>query len=277
MAHTRSRRALSGLLSILVALVTATPLAAQAVRSSAGFSTALLPGGLASFVNDVPLPFEARFFGFAGGRIGISEDGYITFGPVTESAGALGLFISPLNADFDTRAGTGSTVTYGADVLGARPAFGINWLNMVAFDPYSAVPPAGRTSFQLVMVDRSDVAPGDFDFEFNFDAVALPDIGYLGGFGPGCLYAPGDPTCPPGVPTQVEIHPDDSGAPTIAGSLNSGVAGRYRYGVRSGAVVTAGLDPVAPSVVPEPTSLSLLLLAAGVAVGGVAVRTRRRR
>lgn len=258
------------------AMLSANPIGAQAVRGDIGFQAALLPQGISGFVNNVPLPFAAQFFGNGGGSIGINEDGYITFGLMTESVGAMGLFISPLNADFDNRPDVGIPVSYGADVVGGRAAFGINWLSMLQYHPEADEPPTGRTSFQLVLIDRSDVAAGDFDFEFNYDAVELPDIGFLAGYGEGCLYAPGDPSCPPGMPAQIDVHPDGAPGATVLGSLNSPVAGRYRYGVRGGVVITTGLDPDEVGVVPEPTSLSLALLGLGV-LGSVAVRTRRRR
>lgn len=264
--------------SAVFALVTgsAATLESQAVRTNAGFAASLIPQGLVGFVNDVPLPFSTQFFGSSGGTIGINQHGYITFGLMTDAAGAQGLFISPLNANVDTRLPGGSAVTYGSDVVDGRAAFGINWLNMIEWDPESSTQGTATSSFQLVLIERSDLAAGDFDFELNYDSMGWPDLGYLGGFGEGCLYAPGDPVCPPGTPVQIEITPDGQPGATIEGSLNSPVAGRYRYGVRGGAVILTGLDPETPAVVPEPATLSLMLIGLG-ALGAVAVRTRRRK
>jgi hypothetical protein len=263
------------LLAVTAVFASSVSVQAQALRGDAGFATSLLPQDLASFVNDVPLPFAANFFGNTSGTIGINQHGYITFGPMTDFAGAIGLFITPLNANVDTREPWGTPVSYGGGSVDGRPAFGINWLAMLEFDPFLPEPAPETSSFQLVLIDRSDVATGDFDFEMNYGAINWPDRGYLGGFGEGCLYAPGDPFCPPGTPVQIPIIPDGNPSATTLGSLNSTVAGRYRYGVRGGSVITTGLDPVSPEVVPEPATISLLLLGLGV-LGGVAVRTRRR-
>jgi len=98
-------------------------------------------------------------------------------------------------------------------------------------------------SIQLVMVDRSDIAPGDFDFEFNYDQIqwetggASSGVNGLGGFSARVGYSNGA-----GVSGELPgsavngAYLDGGPNALVSGSLNSSVAGRYLFQVRGGAV-----------------------------------------
>ena len=62
----------------------------------------------------------------------------------------------------DTRAG--DVVTYGTDTVDDHAAFGVNWVSVGYFSQHTDA----LSSFQLVLIDRSDVSDGDFDIEFNY-------------------------------------------------------------------------------------------------------------
>jgi hypothetical protein len=49
-------------------------------------------------------------------------------------------------------------------------AFGVDWVN-VGYFTYSGTGIDKLLSCQLVIIDRSDIASGDFDMEFNYDRV----------------------------------------------------------------------------------------------------------
>ena len=52
-------------------------------------------------------------------------------------------------------------------MVDGHAAFGVDWVN-VGYFPEQA---DKLLSCQLVIIDRSDIASGDFDMEFNYDKV----------------------------------------------------------------------------------------------------------
>jgi len=154
----------------------------------------------------------------------------------------------------------GDEITYGYIDYDEHNAFAINWV----VDDWGAL----RYNNQLVLVDRSDISAGDFDFIFNFDSVqwnGLPYVmlgyciddchGYHAGYG---YYGYTASTFPYGV-NQLPYN-----------SINSDVAGRYVFEVRNGVVI----NPL-PLLVPEPETWTMLLSGLGI-VGAVARRQRAR-
>lgn len=164
----------------------------------------------------------------------------------------------------DTRF-AGDPVTYGTGTYTDRTAFGVNWVNVDYFE--SSPNHTNRNSFQLLIVDRSDVGVGDFDFIFNYDLIqwetGQASGGDENGRGGDCARAgwsngstrsfelPGSAVCGAFL---------DSGTPTpvvgphalINNRLNSDVDGRYIFNVRNGQVQKPPRD------VPEPATLALL-------------------
>ena len=76
--------------------------------------------------------------------------------------------IAPFYANVDTRF-AGSTVKYGRGAVDGHNAFLVNWLD-VDYHTSSAAH-TNRNSFQLVLIDRTDLGAGNFDMEFNYDQV----------------------------------------------------------------------------------------------------------
>lgn len=87
--------------------------------------------------------------------------------------------LAPFFADVDTRGAGSGLVQYGQDTIGGRNVFGVNWINVGYFGAHVDK----LNSFQLIVTDRSDVAAGDFDFEFNYDQIQWETGDASGGSG----------------------------------------------------------------------------------------------
>jgi RHS repeat-associated protein len=198
----------------------------------------------------VTLPFSPDFFGNTYSALYLNNNGDLTFGA------ALGTFtpyplssagppiIAPFFADIDTR--TGNTVTFGSGTVDGHTAFGVNWPDVGCYSETTSV----TDNFQVLLVDRSDIASGDFDVEFNYGQIQW-DTGQASGGGSTCLggtsaragYASGSGA----TGTYFEIPGSgvdgaflDSNLTTglISGDFNSTQPGRYIYQFRGGEPVT---------------------------------------
>src|SRR4051812_35985509 len=124
----------------------------------------------------VPLGFAGpvNAFGNAYTGLNVNNNGNVTFGGSFSSfkpgplANLTRPMLAPFFADVDTLFG-GTPVTYGTATVDGHAAFGVDWVNVDYFP--SASTHTNRNSFQLVLIDRSDVAPGAFDVEFNYDVI----------------------------------------------------------------------------------------------------------
>ncbi len=241
-ASVHSAAALLGLL-----LLIGQPLAqtAQADPIRAGFDGNVLPPNDDGSTGLVALGFSINFFGNAFTNGYVNNNGNMTFDQ------ALGTFtpfpllatdriiIAPFFADVYTRSEGSSPVTYGQGVVGERPAFGVNWLNVGCF----ATVAGGFNSFQMILVDRSDVAPGDFDIEFNYRQVVW-ETGTASGGNSFCLEgSPARVGYSNGISTSFELEGSgiagsflDSNLANglIHNSRNSVELGRYLFEVRNG-------------------------------------------
>ena len=249
------------------------------IRGDAGFTANTLFRNDDGSTGFVGLPFLANFFGAAYFGLYVNNNGNVTF------SGPSGMFhpssitnpgtpvLAPFFADVDTRNLESGQVTYGTSVLDGRNAFGVNWLGV----GYYSVRADRLNDFQLVLVDRGDIAAGDFDFEFNYGRIQW-EAGMASGDTGNGVCGPAEPFCTPARAgwaaggQQYEVPGSGVAGALLDGGPNSlSAAQRYAFQVRSGQISGPGPDP---TTVPEPTSM--ILLGSGIA-GVVAARRRRRR
>jgi hypothetical protein len=249
--------------------VAAAPVEAQAVRS--GFSTSTLAGNDDGSTGLEGIGFTINFFGSLYSNLYINNNGNLTFtGPLSTftpfpiiTTGTP--MIAPYFADVDTR--SGGIVTYGTGTIGGQNAFVVTWPGVCFF----YINCTKTNTFQVVLIDRSDIAAGDFDIEFNYDNIEWETgdaSGGVDGLGGSCARAgwtngstesyelPGSATCGEFLNGGAHDLPENS--------LNSTVDGRYVWNVRNGEIVD--------NVVPEPISIALV----GTGLAGIGAARRRR-
>jgi len=239
------------------------PLQAGAVRANLGFTN----GGSLSANDDqsssaVPLGFTINYYGTNFANVFVNNNGNATFdqgyGTYTPYGitNVVAYIMAPFFADVDTRATNSQVVTWGNDTVNGRPAFGVNWVN-VGYYSYGG---DKLNSFQLVLINRSDISPGDFDIEFNYDQIlwetgSASSSGGVNGFGGksaavgfsnGSLL-PGTSYQMPGSMVPGSFLDSNLSTGLIHGQQNSGgVPGRYVWNVRSGhAALTIQAIPLA--------------------------------
>ena len=126
--------------------------------------------------NLVFMGFPVDFFGNIYDSLYVNNNGNITFDAPLFNFTPFGLtgnigtaIIAPFFADVDTRAAGSDVVTwaYGTGMVDGHDAFGVNWVNVGYFFAHADK----VNSFQLVIIDRSDRNPGDFDMEFNYGQI----------------------------------------------------------------------------------------------------------
>lgn len=219
----------------------------NAIRS--GFNTAILPGNDDGSTGAVALPFSPNFFGTTYSQLFVNNNGNVTFdGPLSEFTpfdlnSTNHVIIAPFFADVDTT--QGNVLTYGNGFVNGHPAFGVTWPGVGCFSGNDRV----LDDFQVVLIDRSDTGPGNFDIEFNYDKIQW-EAGQASGGDSNCL---GGSTARAGFSqgtgnpgTSFELP--GSGIPgsfldtnptgLIHSDLNSDQLGRYVFPVRNGQVNT---------------------------------------
>lgn len=190
------------------------------------------------------LGFTINFFGTNYSQTYVNNNGNLTFdnalGTFTpEPFSSVGIpIIAPFWADVDTRAG--NLTKYGTGIVDGHLAFGATWVD-VGYYSYGI---DKLNSFQVVLIDRSDIAPGNFDIEYNYEKIqwetggASGGSGGLGGTSAYVGYTNGSDITHelPGSGVNGALINGGSNA-LISNSNNSGIAGRYRYYVREGGEV----------------------------------------
>ena len=157
--------------------------AGGAVINSPGCQANTLPANDDGSTGAVQLPFTLNFFGADYSSLYINNNGNVTFNAPMSTYTPFDLsastppIIAPFFADVDTRGVSSGLVTYGTTTFQGHQAFCVEW-------PYVGYFP-GETDklndFELLLVDRSDAAPGDFDIVFNYDQIQWETGGASGG------------------------------------------------------------------------------------------------
>lgn len=259
-----------------IAMTLAMSLNAAAVRTDAFYTDSTLARNDDGSTAAVALGFGINFYGNSRNSAFVNNNGNITFDAALSTFTPFDLnstareIIAPFFADVDTRGTTNGSqaVTYGSGLLNGQNAFGVNWVD-VGFYQNQTSP---LNSFQLTLIERLDIAAGDFDIEFNYNTIGWEtgqasggDSNGLGGFSARAGWANGA-----GVSTELAGSAvngallDGGSNALISDHRNSLVDGRYIFRVRGGVVQ--------PPEVPLPGAVWLF----GSALLGLAGLRRRR-
>jgi hypothetical protein len=196
----------------------------------------------------LPLGFTANFYGAQRSRVYVNNNGNVTFDAPLSNYTPFPLaavnreIIAPFFADVDTRAARSGVVRYGygSVVFEGRPAFCATWENV----GYYLRGDDKLNSFQLLLVDRGDRAPGDFDIVFNYDQIlwetgdADGGVGGLGGTPARAGFSNG--TGLPGTSFEVPgsgssgAFLDSAADGLVHRSVGGSAAGRQIYTIRAG-------------------------------------------
>jgi hypothetical protein len=138
-----------------------------------GFDTNSLAGNDDGSTGLIDIGFTINFFGNQYSQLYVNNNGNVTFETLMGRYTPFGLtgyieegpIIAPFFADVDTR--VGNLTTYGPNSVDGRNAFGVTWTNVGYFAQHTDK----LNSFQMLIIDRSDRAPGDFDIEFNYEQI----------------------------------------------------------------------------------------------------------
>ncbi|MDR2880922.1 MAG: FxDxF family PEP-CTERM protein [Azoarcus sp.] len=242
--------------------------------------TNTLPRCVDCFAGPISIGFDINFFGNDYSQLYVNNNGNISFNqglsnwtfddpwPSYGLSYGANTVISPFFGDVDTTS-AGSPVAYGSLIYDGRQAFAVNWVDVPRHsDSHTIGTSSSRNSFQVILVERSDVGTGDFDIVFNFDYIQWQNSNIYGGsfFGYG---ANGNYY---GYTTNNNQLLTLNGSQLPYNSINSDVAGRYVFEVRGG-VVTNPLPLL--TAVPEPETWVMLLAGLGLVSGMARRRTKR--
>ena len=273
-------------------VLSATLTATAQLRNFDGYNAHTLPRNDDGSTGLVSLGFTANFFGTSYTHAYVNNNGNITFDQPLDTYTPFGLegtdraIIAPFFADVDTQGIGSNPVTYGSGMLNGHAAFAVNYFNVAGYSQLSVY-----NTFQLVLIDRSDIAAGAFDFEFNFTDINWEagtasggDSQGIGGSTARIGYSSGgdDPTSFELIGSGISQYFLDSNLDTglIHNTLGTafdgtGVNGRYSFSVRDGGVIVIPPPGDGSNAVPEPSTYGLI--GALMLAGAIAYRRRKKR
>jgi hypothetical protein len=289
----------TGFLAILLVAILCTlliPSAVSALGPNAvrdGFEDTTLPPNDDGSTAQIDIGFTINFFGTTYDKLWVNNNGNLTFDDALGTYTPFDLYtagrviIAPFFADVDTSS-AGDPVGYqiwatGLDEVDGHPAFGATWRNVDYYS--SSTSHTNRNHFQVILIDRSDIAAGDFDIEFNYDQIQWEagtasggDVNGLGGDSARAGYSDGTSSNSYEIPGSAVNGAFLDSNPTtglIHNSMNSSQLGRYVFQVRG------GVPTVTPTPTPTPTRRSVggevfpinkaILLAPWIALAGVII------
>ena len=139
-----------------------------------GFDQNILAANDDGSTDLISLPLMLNFFGTTYSHLYVNNNGNVTFQqalgrytprPLAKEAVAESVdIVAPFWADVDTRGAGSGLVTYGSNMVNNHAAFGVNWIDV----GYYQKKDDKLNAFQLVLINRSDRADGDYDVEFNY-------------------------------------------------------------------------------------------------------------
>ena len=223
-----------------------------------GFDGQNLLGNDDGSTGEIDLGFEVDFFGTNYDSVFVNNNGNITFDSALATFTPFDLtstgqvIIAPFFADVDTR--NSDDVTFDQGTYEGFNAFYVNYVDVGFFSSNNS----RLNSFQLILVERSDVTAGDFDFIFTYDQIefetgdASNGAGGIGGDSARVGYSNG--TGDEG--TFFELPGSAVNGAFLDGGPNSLVdGGSLLFEVRNGGVVIE--NPVKPFF---PTDAAFVLL-----------------
>ena len=157
--------------------------AAGAIRDNPGFRATPLTGcDDCSAAEIADLGFAIDFYGRGYTQAWVNANGNLTFDAPSASYAPEPLAalktpaIAPFWADVDTRGAAPGAIAYGRDMVDGHAAFAATWTAVGRYpsrqESQLGIPVRiQRNTFQVVLIDRSDVAPGAFDIEMNYAGV----------------------------------------------------------------------------------------------------------
>lgn len=201
----------------------------------------------------VALPFPVNFFGTTYTHLYVNNNGNVTFERPLSTFTPFHLdadtppIIAPFLADVDTRGFGSGVVHFGNDQFSGRPAFCVEWNDVGYFNSHTDK----LNSFQLLLVDRSNEGPGDFDIVMNYDRLqwetgdASGGRNGLGGTSAGAGYSAGTGQVDaffqfPGSLVNGAFLDGNDSTGLARTSRNSLQRGRHVFEVRNGAAPTGG-------------------------------------
>jgi hypothetical protein len=169
--------AAAALAACLFAVLPATA-SAGAINRDAGCLANVLPRNDDGSSGQVNIGQTINFYGQQFSTLWVNNNGNVTLTGPMSTFTPFNLYtagrplMAPFFSDVDTRPSGSGEVTWGHTTVGGRPAFCANWTG-VAFDGvgYYNFGDDRLNSFQLLLVDRTETGPGNFDMVFNYDKV----------------------------------------------------------------------------------------------------------